>query len=316
MTTRLEEFPNELFFEIFRFIDIRDIYRSFFDLNRRFNQILCSLTQLSLIVEKNDSTLINQLADRIVSLHLKTWHQIDFRPFVHLKFLTLHRTTRAQVTQIRPEILPNLVSLSVSLAFDFWSSSQLAEDVFSNAFRFLRHADLGRVDVPFVPLWSISPHLHSLSICSNEIIIIPLILISCPNLRRFRIEIFGDQHRLTLPLLKIDHQLKHLSLSDSYGSLQLANLHSLLSFMPMIEIIELTLTDFSLAHLLRTLAQQLHHLERLDIYINELIDENDLAKEMNLLRRLHPSFHSLQLVKQLAHGIRYFTNKEVIHHHR
>ncbi|CAF4130413.1 unnamed protein product, partial [Adineta steineri] len=122
MSSLIEDLPNELLFDVFQYLDTRDLYESFWGLNYRFNNILRSLKDLSLTMEKNNPSLLTIFASRIARLEVNTWHEIDLIQFINLKSLILHRTTRNQITQIRPNVIPKLVSLSISLAFDFWSS--------------------------------------------------------------------------------------------------------------------------------------------------------------------------------------------------
>jgi hypothetical protein len=138
MFSLFEYLPNELLLDVFEYIDIRDLYQGFWGLNTRFNNILRSLENLSLVIDKHDPLLISIFASRTVRLEVNTWHEIDLSRFSNLTSLKLSRTTRIQVAQIRPEVVPNLKYLSLSLAFDFWSSAQLAQDVFSNGFPSLR----------------------------------------------------------------------------------------------------------------------------------------------------------------------------------
>jgi hypothetical protein len=263
---------------------------------------------LSLVIEKNDPLLIAIFASRIVRLEVNTWHEIDLSPFFNLKWLKLCRTTRNQVTKIRPNVIPKLVYLSLSLAFDFWSSTQLAQDVFSNGFPSLRHADLGRVDVPYTRSWSLSPHLHSVGVCSSDPIIVPLILSACPRLRSLRVEIFGDNHRIDLPSLRLNHPLKRFTFADSYGVLSLNDINLILIYTPNVEFIHLTLFEMSFIPLAQTLIDRLHRLRRFDCYMNEPPDPNEHIDKMNTIRAMHPCFQRTQSFERL-YGVRHFTNK-------
>jgi len=309
MLIRFEHLPNELLLDIFEYIDTRDLYQGFWGLNSRFDNILRSLKDLSLIIEKNDPSLIAIFASRIVRLEINTWHEIDLSHFSNLQSLILRRTTRNQVTQIRPDVMPNLVYLSLSLAFDFWSSTQLAQDVFSNGFRSLQYAELGRVDVPYTRPWSLSPLLRSVSVCSSDPIIVPLILASCPCLHSLEVQIFGDNHRIDLPSLRLSHPLKRFTFADSYGLLSLNDINLLLAYTPNVECIHLTLFDLSFTRLAQTLIQRLHRLHRVDCYINESLDPIEHNGDIDIIRSMHRCFHRIQCFEK-KHGIRHFTNRQ------
>jgi hypothetical protein len=308
MLTLFEHLPNEILLDVFEFIDTGDLYRGFWSLNTRFDDILLSLKNLSLIMEKNDRSLVAVFASRIARLEVNTWHEIDLSRFSSLQSLTIRRTTRIQVQQIRPNIIPNLVYLSLSLAFDFWSSAQLAQDVFSNGFPSLRHADLGRVDIPFIRSWSISPHLKSVGVCSSDPIIVPLILSSCPCLHSLLVQIFGDNHRIDLPSLRLNHPLQRFTFADSYGVLSLNDINLILTYIPNVECIHLTLYEMSFTRLAHTLIQRLHRLNRFDCYINELPDPNEYINNIEMIRKIHPCFGRIQCYEKI-YGVRHFTNK-------
>lgn len=308
MFSFFEHLPNELLFDVFEYIDTRDLYYGFWGLNSRFDDILRSLKNLSLLMEKNDPLLITLFASRIVRLEVNTWHEIDLSRFFNLKSLKLSRTTRNQVIKIRPDALPNLVYLSVSLTFDFWSSAQLAQDVFSNGFPSLRHADLGRVDIPYTRSWSLSHHLHSVSVCSSDPIIVPLTLAACPRLRSLQVQLFGDNHRIDLPSLRLNHPLKRFTFADSYGVLSLNDIDIILTYIPNVEYIHLTLFEMSFTCLARTLVHRLLRLYRFDCYINESSDPNEHINAIDIIRAMHPCFDRIQSFEK-KHDIRHFTNK-------
>ena len=308
MISRLEDLPNELLFGVFKYVDTRDLYRSFWQLNDRLDDILQSLKNLSLKIDQNDLSMMHLFAARVVRLEVNTWHEVDLRRFVNLRSLILRRTTRIQVTQIRPNILPHLTYLSLSLAFDFWSSTQLAQEVFSNGFPSLRYADLGRVDIPYTHSWSMSPHLRSLSVCSSEAVIVSLALASCPHLRHLHVQIFGDRHRIALPSLRINHQLRRFTFFDSYGTLTIDEIDFLLSYIPNLRCIHLTLTEISFVQLAHSLAHRLPHLQQFDILISDSPDEIDLNGQIDAIRKLHPCLERLQSMKK-TNGIRHFTNR-------
>lgn len=305
MSSRFEDLPNELLLEVFEHLDTRDLYQCFWGLNHRLNELLQSLKNLSLTMEKNDSLLLDIFASRIVRLEINTWHEIDLSRFPNLKWLKLSRTTRNQVMKIRPGLFPKLAYLSLSLAFDFWSSTQLAQEVFSNGFPSLRHAELGRIDIPYTHSWGLSPHLRSIFVCSSDPIIVPLILAACPCLHRFKVQIFGDCHRIDLPSLRLNHPLRRFTFMDSYGIVTLTDLNLILTYVPNVNYLHLTLFEISFTNLAHTLISRLNRLERFDCYINEPPDPHE---DLSSIRTLHPCFHRLQSFEK-NHGIQHFTNQ-------
>jgi hypothetical protein len=308
MLSLFEHLPNELLLDVFEYIDTRDLHRGFWGLNSRFDNILRSLKNLSLVIEKNDPSLIAIFASRIIRLEVNTWHEIDLSRFRNLQSLKLCHTTRNQVTKIRPDVIPNLVYLSLSVAVDFWSSAQLAQDVFSNGFPSLRYADLGRIDIPYTRSWSLSPHLRSVCVCCSDPIIVPLILAACPRLFSLQVQIFGENHRIDLPSLRLNHPLKRFTFADSYGVLSLNDINVVLTYVPNIEYIHLTLFEMSFTCLARSLIHRLQQLHRFDCYINESPDPNEYINDIDIIRAMHPCFDRIQCFEK-NYGIRHFTNK-------
>lgn len=69
--TKLEDLPNELFYEIQHYLTLNDIYESFFNLNDRFNDSLLSMINLHFEIRSsvNDQNSIrNYFSSRITSL--------------------------------------------------------------------------------------------------------------------------------------------------------------------------------------------------------------------------------------------------------
>ena len=54
MNTCVESLPNELFIEVFQYLDARDIFRAFYQLNSRFHALLQSLRDLYMILATSD----------------------------------------------------------------------------------------------------------------------------------------------------------------------------------------------------------------------------------------------------------------------
>jgi hypothetical protein len=167
---------------------------------------------------------------------------------------------------------------------------------------------LGRVDISYTRLWSLSPHLDSVSVCSSDPIIVPLILASCPRLHHLQVQIFGDNHRLDLLSLRMNHPLKRFTFADSYGVLSLNDINLLLTHLPDVEYINLTLLELSFTRLTHILVERLHRLRRFDCYINESPDENEHIDNIDTIRAMHPCFERIQCFEK-NHGVRHFTNK-------
>ena len=86
----LEQLPNELFFYLFTFMDIHDLYRAFWGLNSRLNNLLQSCQNPCLIFdETNDLLLMKSYAPYVTQLTIDTSIIYDFSRFANLHKLTL-----------------------------------------------------------------------------------------------------------------------------------------------------------------------------------------------------------------------------------
>ncbi|CAF1125007.1 unnamed protein product [Adineta steineri] len=113
MSIRLEDFPNELLLNIFRYVDTRDLFYGFWQLNQRFNQLLQSLKKLVLIIEKSESKLISIFGCQIYKVIVDTCLDINFMKFSYLHSIVLYDITETDLTQIRTKFMPYLAYLSI-----------------------------------------------------------------------------------------------------------------------------------------------------------------------------------------------------------
>lgn len=143
----LEEFPNELFYEIFGYLDSNDIYIGFNDLNQRFQNLvhICVFPlkiNLSIISKSNFEKLNHQLLipnrHRIQTLQISNPVFIDsiFSPpkiaaqFLQLETLVLNDVKPAKFRYVLHHLasLKNLLSLTI---ISKESLGNICKDVFS-----------------------------------------------------------------------------------------------------------------------------------------------------------------------------------------
>ncbi|CAF1068712.1 unnamed protein product [Rotaria sp. Silwood1] len=292
--TKFEHLPNELLFELFEYIDIRDLFYGFWGLNKRINHLLQSLRNLSLNLEQCESALISLFANQINRLIVNTWQDIDLSQFPCLQSLILHQITGNQLRQIRSEFMPYLVYLSTSSIPEFSLMPQLAQRIFSNDMPTIRYVDLGHVHVPYLRMWSQSPSLHSVSIHSINPTIVPFILISSPNLVYLHVVFLMD----TIPIFHnspsiSNHPLKHFVFSDPYHKLSFNHIYTLLAFIPNVRRIQLNfLCKVPLIRFLQSLLNRLRYLNRFDCNIDDV--SNDKITTIETIQQIHPCFYRIQ----------------------
>ncbi|CAF4209644.1 unnamed protein product, partial [Rotaria sordida] len=122
--THLEDLPNELFYEIFVYLDIYDVYEAFSKVNTRFENLLNDPTlpiQISLSsiskskFEHYNTNIIIPFQYRITLLHLSNPLIIErlFSPIsILLKFIRLENLHLRNIeSKYFQEILIHLISL-------------------------------------------------------------------------------------------------------------------------------------------------------------------------------------------------------------
>ena len=209
----LEQLPNELFLDLFNYLDIRHLHSAFWGLNARFNTLFQSYKNLYLTFDDNtDQLAMKSYAPFVTQLTIDTSYYCDFRQFPNLQRLIVCDGNSKHLAQIRPDIIPNLTHLSFLLGSIFTPSSELVDNIFSNRFPFLRHANLGRINNPATWPWSTSPSLRFVSIRSDEPLMISCILASCPNLDHLQLHVFKKIHADASSYQPPNHPLRRLTL--------------------------------------------------------------------------------------------------------
>ena len=294
MITFLENLPNEIILEIFNYTKIRDLSFGFWNLNKRFNQLIRSLKYLSLVITKNDSYESILFSQQIVRIVIVTLELIQLTPFINLRSLILNWANENHLKQIRSDISPNLTYLSLPFSLEFQSTKQLASEVFSNRFSSLRYADLGIICIPEISAWSQSLSLRSLKILSPDINIIPLILQSCTQLTHFQIRIIGE-HDLNLSSMPIisNHPLKHFIFIQSQSSTFVFDIINILYLIPNLKRLNLCLCTRSFIDLIEFISKYFLGLTRFDCHILESSNKGDNV-DINIIRKLHPCYFCIE----------------------
>ena len=223
----LEHFPDELFYEIFEFLSVEDLYDGFYDLNTRFRSIIASLTNVygEITTQKQvKSPAFLFFASRIIMLKISHVDTIDLSPFSAIRSLRLHNEPdRIQCQSIQR--LTHLEHLYVSRCSGehFYYSFSLSLFVFTNSFPTLRTCQLNLIVYKDDQRWTLVPSLHTLSVCVGDPRVYSQILHSCPSLVQFKLEF--TKHFVRPPetcpnsphssLRRFDLYLNHTTLSCS-----------------------------------------------------------------------------------------------------
>ena len=289
----IQDLPNEIFIEIFEYLDLCDLFHGFVGLNQRLNDLLRVLSNLSLYLRQIQPKLIELFADRITRLMVDTWQQIDFQRFPSLKSLIFHQMSSNHFRQIRSELMPNLLHLSTIHVPQFTLMTRLAEQIFSNALPSLRSINLGLVEVPLFNSWSQSPSLSSISIHSRNPTLISFILHSCPHLISLHIHFQMDTIAIFHSAPRIDnHPLKDFLLSDSYHRLLFNHIHTILLFIPNLRKIYLNCSlKIPFIRFARSLINRLPDLQSFHCSIDD--SSFDKYTTIETIQQLHPCFQTI-----------------------
>jgi hypothetical protein len=188
----LELLPDELFYDIFEYLSVRDLYDGFYGLNTRFTFILASLNNLHGEIttkEEIHSCAFHFFASRITILIVNNVEPIDVSPFWAIRSLKLHiEPNRSECQSI--QLLSHLEYLSVSKPpIDHYCYSiSLCFFVFTNSFPSLQSCRLNLIPFKDKQLWTLVPSLHTLDVCVGDPRVYTQILYSCPSLARLRLE--------------------------------------------------------------------------------------------------------------------------------
>lgn len=271
---QFEDLPNELVFELFSYFTLDELVQLFWNLNRRLNDLLQSLSNLSIIIDGNPSESVEIFAEQIRDLKLNTANCLDFSRFVRLQRLELSRATLCHLEQIRADLLPNLTELTLLTPFYLSLPNDLLNDLFNNGFPSLRRLRLGRVDLMrnFSTSSISSPALEELQLTFIDPNLIPQILFSCPNLRILQVTFLGQNQHL-LPNISSNHhhhQLERFSFYDPYQKLSIETILLLLLFMPNLRFLLLQCSSrMSFSQLIDAIDRYFDHLEEFQCDIRE-----------------------------------------------
>ncbi|UJR34338.1 hypothetical protein I4U23_021741 [Adineta vaga] len=232
--SQLEDLSNELFFDIFDYLTLDDLYNGFYNLNNRFNKLIkYSNNKILIINEKLNFLLIELYKFQTKHLILNTLYEFDLKQFSNIHSLIIRN--RNYIEQIHSSNFPYLINLTLILKSNYKPPIKLINEIFSNQFLSLRYLILGRIEKSSLNSWSICSSLQYLSIRSHNLMILPDILSICPNLIHIQLHILNNSHYFPLSLSTSSHLLQRFTLWSNLQPLSIDIIDSLLSYIPNIQ---------------------------------------------------------------------------------
>lgn len=237
--SRFELMYDEILIEIFEYLSVSDLYKSFVNLNFRLNLLLRDV-RLGITLTGNEQLNLKSIEyfrRQIVYLHLDSNPLMNFNGLINLRSLTIYLPTRNQLLTINDRSMPKLTRLRIGIVQS--SDEQiLHRNLFQeNSFPKLRFCFLFQLN--FNENFSAFPsssNLRRLVISQIQTKDILLLLSFLPNLYQLSIGINDQEQCSTNLLMKHHHHnLRILKIEFLENIFQLNHLKILLSFVPYVE---------------------------------------------------------------------------------
>jgi hypothetical protein len=251
---RFEHFPNEIIMDICKYLDAREVYQIFSNLNFRFKTLLQSFHHLQLSVSLFDSIdkqNYQYLFPHIQTLTIERGINTNLKHFKYLRYLILHNPKEKIFEQLQAHILFHIEYISITHKFVTSTIQSLITDlhkkIFSNDFYALKSCNLSdmKVSIP-IETWEQSPRLYILKVGSINTLVFQAILSACPNLYYLKLKKhLWDQ--LTSNI-KIHSNLRHLVIEDEDQAFPWNDsfIKNYLSYVPNLERLTVHRTNFFL----------------------------------------------------------------------
>jgi hypothetical protein len=110
----LELFPNEILLVIFQYFDAQDLFRAFYNLNIRLNQLIQSFNELRLVFQMKTSDLKDNIFSSYVYtliVQLDMDFNLSYYPNIHR--LKLDSISKNELSQLNSNTLPHLEHLAL-----------------------------------------------------------------------------------------------------------------------------------------------------------------------------------------------------------
>ncbi|UJR14305.1 hypothetical protein I4U23_001299 [Adineta vaga] len=297
---RFESFPNEIFFEIFDYFSLHQLYYSFHGLNQRMNYLLQSINHCAVRLwptdNKNELELVEFFSPTIDTLIINDDFNINLNQYPKLNSLTYIYATDDQLQHFLQSESCHQHLTYLNITSDDLTS--FMRYLFSNKFPCLQTCILRNIDSILKCPWRMEPSLSSITIC-DEKNLVPYILQSCPNLKRLSLAI--SRYSTIAPTLFISHQsLRHLSIEMIQPAWTIEAIKTLISSVELPYLISFGMHSyesssdyFDFAQLTTIFHEQLPNLRR--FHCNICVTEEVQIIDIKTIRNLHSSlFNSLK----------------------
>ncbi|CAF4163567.1 unnamed protein product [Adineta steineri] len=254
MISCFEDLPNELLYDLLSYMDIRQIHRSFFGLNHRWNALINSLKDIYFVTNGSNDVLddISAYVSRITHVRIRQeCFNLSFYPFRK----TVHSMSADWLCGAQVQELQQLVHLT-RLKINFVNMANMLDFSLSIWQRLQCESKAWSALPDLLP--ESFPHLSSLSIpvCLRDDFY--RILISAPNLVRLHMKIFRKKSFTSFQNLSYISTLRRLDV-EWYIGVNYSDWDFFLSQVPFLETLHLSI-KFCIMPSTESLYELLHQL--------------------------------------------------------
>ncbi|CAF3329820.1 unnamed protein product [Rotaria socialis] len=295
--SHLEQSPAEIFLELFKYIPLHQLYYGFYNLNQRINDILHSVTELSLTLNKPediDDAAVDFFASSIYHLNVQHSSAVKFNRFPSLRSIVSLLPRDRQLRCIKSKDLPNLTHLTLRFAaiWDCEIMGRVCQRIISNQFPKLRYCSLWPPVFDIESVIIQTPLLTHIELNEGNLDDLCVVLNSCPNLKYLKMLVSIYAKAPTKPIQS--SSVKRLNVSFICGDPNwLDNFDHLLSLLPNIKrlFFHACVVQMDFNRLSSILNKRLLHLRYFQCEIHSI----RFPIKLNTLRRYHSLFNNIDL---------------------
>ena len=289
---RLEDLPNELILQLFKYFSTGQIFRSFFHLNFRFDSLIQSSRFLSYSTDAEND---HRCFPFIRTLIIKTILSYSFQSFPNLHRLILDYLTEDLISQINHLTLPHLDYLSITHRIHPLYIEDLHAKIFSDTFPNLTYASISRIRLPSQP-WSQTFSMKSLQLNEINASIYLAILHACPNLYSLRFKLSIESKIVSNSVLHPNLKRLMINMNADHWPWDDQCLSNYLQCLPNLEQFHLSRSisnRYSTTNIIPSL-QEYHWLSSI-LHSSHLILFNRFQFDLHLNRVLHEDLKKISL---------------------
>ncbi|CAF1016669.1 unnamed protein product [Rotaria sp. Silwood1] len=305
-SSTFEGLPNELLIDIFEYLPIQDLYKTFFGLNSRLTKIIESLQEFHFEQSELEKIDDSAFAHRITTLVIRHSNNIDLNRYPKLRALKLQWPTKQQCNQTINQ--SQLEHLYIGHSLYEGDTQQLLKHIFINGFPQLHSCYLENFigNRSIIRSYStILPTLVSLKIFTKYSEDIVSLLFLCPNLNQLSIKYF-DNAKIDSNIFRewslMPHKNLHTLIFDSVDQMSIETIDSILAFVPNVTYLSIISPRCNtnkihierIAYILHRHLPSLHQFYT-SIWLDDLPLSDNYSVNIEAIEWLHPLFKQIKL---------------------